>query len=214
MSSVLALAALTVAGVVVHREVSSRPARPATESPVYVEGWKSLVGGGLATGAASPRVQVVEFADFQCPACRSFNTTLVELERTYRGSLASVFVHFPLPQHREAIPAARAAECAALQRRFAEFRNTVFAQQDSLGVKNWSGVAIAAGVTDTATFNQCLTSDSSMARITAGLALGRTYGVRGTPTVIVNGWRFRTTPTLPELKTVIDQLLRGERPKL
>jgi protein-disulfide isomerase len=112
------------------------------------------------------------------------------------------------------MPAARAAECAALQGRFAEFRNATFSQQDSLGVKQWSIIAIDAGVADTATFNRCLAKDTSMPRITAGLTLGRTHGVRGTPTVIVNGWPFRATPTLPELKSVIDQLLRGERPRL
>jgi protein-disulfide isomerase len=126
--------------------------------------------------------------------------------------LATYFVHFPLPRHTFARPAARAAECASDQDRVLAFHDLLYEKQDSLGLKPWSSYASEAMVPDMTRFASCVTDTAIVARIEAGIALGKRLALRGTPTVLVNGWRFEHPPTQVELLQTIEALREGKQP--
>lgn len=195
-TTAVVVAAVAVAAANVHREFFHRAtvAVSTNAPPSYVRDWKDLVSAGTIVGDSTARVTIVEFADLECPGCREFHARIRELRASNTATVAVAFIHFPLPQHRFAIPAARAAECARAQGRFPAFVDLVFAKQDSLGLKAWTSYADESGVLDTATFKRCTTSTQPIPSVVAGLALGAKLGVRATPTVIINGWRFGSPP--------------------
>jgi len=151
-SLALSVCAIGMTGAVVHQEffrsraVSVRP----SAALEYVKGWNSLVGSGRLVGDSAARVTVVEFMDLECPFCRQLNSTLQTLKKTYRTGVAYEFVHYPLPGHRFASIAARAAECGAAAGRFTPIIDALYAQQDSFGIRPWAAYAANAGISDTA----------------------------------------------------------------
>jgi protein-disulfide isomerase len=156
-------------------------------------------------------VKVVEFADLECPGCRAFYTRTRELPPSIRSRFALIFIHFPLSMHRFAMPAARAAECARVEDKFASMVDVLFKKQDSLGLKSWGSYATEAGVRDTTAFARCVTNSSSLRIVDAGLASGKNIGVRATPTVIINGWRF-SSPPYDSLAALVTRFADGARP--
>ncbi len=155
---------------------------------------------------------IVEFVDLECPACRAFHVTLEEVLRTHPQDVSLLYVAYPLPIHRFALGAARAAECAHRYGRFREWVDVVYDKQDFLGLKSWGAYAKEAGLPDTATISGCATDPTPVGRIEGGLALGKKIHVMGTPTVIVNGWRFQYPPTKEELTNVVEAIAKGEGP--
>lgn len=201
---VLVLCALVVTGLLVRREMGAPEAAPPAQR---VADWREYASRGQRTGPASAPVTVVEFSDFQCPACR----VLAERLRTLRGEdpagLAVVFRHFPLPNHTLAEPAARASECAANQGRFEPFHDAVFAAQESLSDTAWAGLATRSGVPDLAAFRRCVAAGES-ARVREDVAAGMRLGLRVTPTLLINGKRVNGAPSLETLRGMIDEAAR------
>ena len=214
VSGLVAIAAVAIAAALVHREFFAKP-EPRTISiergpPTFLDNWEEIVPNGIVLGSASAMVKIVEFADLECPFCARFHRVIKDVLQAYPDSVALVFVHLPLKSiHRFANPAALAAECAAAEGRFSAFIDAVFEKQDSLGLKNWSGFAREAGIRDTANFERCRATLKKHARVDAGMALAEKLNITGTPTVIVNGWRFPTAPVDSQLRNVIRNLLDG-----
>jgi len=169
-----------------------------------------MVHDGVMVGDSAARVKIIEFSDLECPVCRRFQQTVRVVQAKYPKDVAVVFVHFPLPMHRFARPAARAGECAGNQ--FAAFVNLVYRKQDSLGLKPWTSYATEAGIRDTVPFAACVHATDPVPRIESGVALGLRMGIRGTPTIIVNGWRLQATPSEEELMRTVDALIAGKEP--
>jgi protein-disulfide isomerase len=138
-------------------------------------------------GPQGAKVTILEFADFECPACRQFEPTLRAARAKYPSDVAVVFRHWPLPYHHFALPAARAAECANAQGRFEAMHDLLYARQDSLGLKSFASFAADAGVADTAAFDVCNRSGGPVMALAADTTDARQLGGRGTPTVVVNG---------------------------
>jgi protein-disulfide isomerase len=134
------------------------------------------------------RIVITEFMDFQCAWCKRLIPRVDSIKREFAEEIAIVVHHFPLDNHRWAIPAAIAAECAHRQDRFAAMYRLLFAQQDSFGLKTWTTYAVEAKVPDMKAFETCssLPADS-FPRIASGRELGQRTGVTGTPTVWING---------------------------
>jgi len=175
---------------------------PAAQTESRVENWKRLLEIGTRIGRTSAPIQVVEFADFECPACRRLHEAYSALPSGLRDSVALTYVHFPLSYHRYAIPAARVSECAGQQGRFAEMHDALYGGQQSFGVRAWLDFAREAGVLDSAAFSRCAAQETPVPAVQTGLTEGRALRVDGTPTLIVNGWRVDApldTPRLAEL---------------
>ena len=81
-------------------------------------------------GPADAKIKMVEFSDFQCPACRYAELPLHQIDVLYGGKIRFIFKHYPLRMHEWAKPAAVAAECAGRQGKFWEYHDRLYAKQD------------------------------------------------------------------------------------
>jgi protein-disulfide isomerase len=165
---------------------------------------------GIAMGREDAPVLIHEFADFQCPACAQFaqfGTPLIKERYVDTGTVR--YVHYDLPLvsiHPHAFVAARAGRCADEQGGFWEYHDELYAHQ-----RSWSGVddvvpllvqyAGAVGL-DRAGFERCLRSARHADEITRNMRLAESLGVRGTPTIFINGQRAEIR-TLEELEGMI-----------
>lgn len=114
--------------------------------PTKVENWREYAARGHRQGPRDAAVTIVEFADFQCPVCRSVAPILKSIRERYPGDVALVFRHFPLSSHEHALPAARASECAAELGQFWSFHDALFTQADSIGKMSWVRFGSQAGI--------------------------------------------------------------------
>lgn len=215
LTVLLCLSAVTLAGSVAWREFRSpRPwqASSALRSlPEYIPAWERSLAVGIRVGVESASVTVVEFTDLECPACRRFQNVIREILQENPRDVALIFVHTPLPGHRFAMQAARAAECAEREGRFFPMVEAIFAKQDSIGIKSWGSFALEAGIPDSASISNCAQDPRPVDRIEAGVALAQELGVNATPTVLVNGWKF-LGPTKGMLARAIEAARHGKSP--
>jgi protein-disulfide isomerase len=212
-SWVLVLCAVATTVLVVRREFSQgATALPTNRQATYVEEWRDALATGVRSGSPDAPVQVVEFGDFQCPYCARFDATARAMLEKYPDQIAFTFVHLPLPQHEFAEPAARAAECAEAQGHFKGMRSLLFDKQPEFGAVAWTDLAIRIGVPDIALFDACMNDRQPLARIEGAKALADRMGILGTPTIIVNGWKWPGTPSAEDIDKIVDNVLGGREP--
>lgn len=213
ISTLMAIAALGVAAAFVHREFfPSRTNRSDVNTLTFVRDWENILDAGIRSGPSTGRVTLIEFTDLECPYCRNFHQNLRSLQQRYPNDVSHLFVHYPLSIHRFAEQAARAAECAERAGRFGAFIDVVFQKQDSIGLKTWTDFAHEAGIRDTSAIDRCVEGGEAAQRVQSDRTVGDRFGVSGTPTVIINGWRFAGTPSDVDLFTTVEALLAGKRP--
>ncbi|MEN9337999.1 MAG: hypothetical protein RIQ41_313 [Candidatus Parcubacteria bacterium] len=153
-------------------------------------------------GTLGAKVTLVEFGDFQCPACGAYEPVVRKVLADNAGSVTLVFKHFPLTQiHQNALLAAKASEAAALQGRFWEMHDMLYDNQTE-----WSGALNARDIIlgyatklglDVAKFTQDLASEDIEKKIVAEYKEGVALGVQGTPTFFLNG-KMISNPTSVE----------------
>ncbi|HEX8394770.1 MAG TPA: thioredoxin domain-containing protein [Longimicrobium sp.] len=186
-TAIMVLCAVTVTSLVIRRELFT----PAAASAVVnaetrtIADWRSYVEGHRI-GPQDASVTIVEFSDFECQFCRAAASRLRALQEKYPRDVALVYRHYPLPYHKNAVPAAKASVCAARQGRFREYHDALFAQQDSLGAVPWARLATEAAVPDEAAFEACFRSSGPDSEIERDREAGSRLGVQGTPAILVN----------------------------
>ncbi len=155
-------------------------------APRKVAEWRDILRDAISEHAGADSPVVIEFADFECPFCARFQREfeLASSETDERFTYA--FLHFPLPMHRFARPAARAAECAHKQGRFRELKRLLFSTQDSLGLMPWRQLAERAGVGDLAAFDECLLERNTDSLVTHRARWAEGLRIEGTPAVLVD----------------------------
>lgn len=209
LTLVLTAAAVAVAALLIRREFfPPTPQRLAT----YAEDWRDDLPMTRVFGNPEAQVIIVAFSDLECPFCRNFHHSMRTALARHPDKVGFVFVHFPLPVHTQALEAARAAECAAAVGHFGEALDYIFANQDSLGKRDWTWFAEGAGVTDASTFDECMAVTTTPEQVQLGLTLGAARGIRGTPTVYLNGWRYGGTPMDVDFQRAVDELVAGRKP--
>lgn len=138
-------------------------------------------------GVASSTVTVVEFSDFQCPACQAAQATVSDVLAQYGGSIRFEYRHFPLTSiHRYAFRAAVASECAADQGKFWEYHDRLFREQPNFAEKDLVAYAQELGL-DVEPFRACLKSDDPAQRVKDDVAEAARRKLQGTPTFFING---------------------------
>jgi len=212
LSLVLGLAAVSIAGVELHREFAPRAPERGANPARYQSDWRNMLPAARFIGDRDAPITIVEFMDLQCPFCRRFNSAVAAARATYPNQIATAFVHFPLAGHGQAHAAAHAVECAGTFGKFATTVDVLFENQPFLGKRPWSAFAAGAGVADTAAFAKCMADSTTSGNIDVGLALGKKIGITGTPTIFLNGWRYVGAPSDTELVRAVGDLLAGKRP--
>ena len=172
------------------------------------------VGASPILGKSEAPVTLVAYSDFQCPYCAQASPQMQELQARYPDQVRVVFKHFPLSFHKAAQPVAVASMAAQEQDRFWAFHDAVFADYQSLTGTREQILEIAerAGL-DVARFERDLEANRSRyeARVTADQQQGKQLGVRGTPTLYLNGKCVRDR-SVAGLSRMVDSALReGKR---
>lgn len=142
-------------------------------------------------GPDTAKVKIVEYADFQCPACAAAHPAVSQLLADYPNDVQLTFKHFPLSSiHPNALSAAKAAEAAGLQGKFFEMSDLLFQNQST-----WSRNSRAEDIfveyasslgLDVEKFKTDMNDATIAAKIRSNYAEGVQKQVRGTPTFFVN----------------------------
>ena len=188
--------------------IASRPtaaARPLGPDPERT--YSLPIEGSPAKGPADAPITIVEFADYQCPFCARSEGLVEEVLKAYPTQTRFVYKHFPLTaNHPQALPAALAAAAAQRQGKFWEMHAILFANQRALSPEQIDGYARQLGL-DMDRFKADMASEEVKAQVEADRRLARRAGVRGTPTVFVNG-RLVQDRTVDGYRKLIDALLK------
>ena len=155
-------------------------------------------------------VTVIEYTDFQCPACGAYYPIVKQLLQDMEGKFALVIRHYPLVQiHSNALGAARAAEAAARQGKFFEMYDMLFSKQSE-----WSAAAephasifpAYAGRIglDVDRYRTDVADASIDDKINQDKASGNGLGVAGTPTFYVNGEKIANPKSLEDFRTLLE----------
>ena len=139
-----------------------------------------------ARGGVNAPVTIVEFTDFQCPACAAMHPVLDEVLKSYGDKVRFVVRDFPLNQHEWARKAAEAANAANAQGKFFEYIAILFKNQKALDVPSLKKYASELGL-DRAKFDAALDRGVYAAEVKHDVEDGEMYGVGSTPTIFING---------------------------
>ncbi len=169
-----------------------------------------------AFGPKTAAVQIYEYTDFACPACRAAYGRVEELLKLYDGSIAVSLKHYPLTGiHKWSFLAAAYADCAGEQGKFREYSALLFESQELWGkaaerpaVFNDYGERLEL---DPAVFDACLNAPKTSQRIKLDMAEGDLKSVNSTPTFFINGKRAVGTRQLNDRIFVLSDLLSKER---
>jgi protein-disulfide isomerase len=165
-------------------------------------------------GNTDAKVTLVEYGDFQCPACGQYYPTVEQVYEKYQGQISFQFRHFPLTSiHPNAFAASRAAEAAGKQDKFFEMYRQLFSTQEawsdsSSPSKIFEGYAKTIGL-DVAKYKTDFASTVVNDAIQADLSAGEKLGVNSTPTFVIDGKIIKNpNATLADFSKVIDEAIK------
>ena len=166
-----------------------------------------LSADSYRTSTASAAVTMVNFGDFQCPACGAYHSVVKQLETKYKDTLTVVFRHFPLSIHPNAVPAAMAAEAAGKQGKFWEMHDKLYeAQSEWSDEKKTEDIFISYAKDmglDAERFKKDLTDGELQKRINRDVTDANTLGINATPTFYVNNIKIANPASLAEFDAII-----------
>lgn len=158
-------------------------------------------------GDRNSKVALVEYADFQCPACKAWEPAVKEMIKDSGDNFVFVYRYFPLSQiHQNALGAAKAAEAAARQGKFWEMHDALYANQDAWGSaldaneyfkKYAQGMAL-----DMNKFEADINDKTVEERILSDMKEGNKVGIQGTPTFYLNGSKL-SAGSFDEMKKIL-----------
>ena len=165
---------------------------------------------GYKIGSDSAKVKVVEFSDFECPACKEAEPAIKNVISSNGDNVQFIYRHFPLPQHLNGKIAAAFAEAAGEQGKFWEAHDKLFETQNE-----WSNLSdptdfyliIAKELNlDEEKIKKVLSANQYSEKIQADINEGNSLGVNSTPTFYVNG-KKATLTSFSDLQTAVEAAL-------
>ncbi|PIZ77260.1 hypothetical protein COY06_00775 [Candidatus Peregrinibacteria bacterium CG_4_10_14_0_2_um_filter_41_8] len=174
----------------------------------------ALTDADIMKGNPAAQTVLMEYADFQCPACAAYSGLVKQVEQEYGDKINIVYRNFPLTQiHANALSSAKAAEAANHQGKFWEMHDRLYIKQ-----QDWSSEAnvqdIFLGYAEDLGLNkdQFLVDYDSAdveAKVKRDIRTGNLLGVGGTPTFFVNGELIPNPHGLEEFKAVLDAKIQA-----
>jgi len=152
---------------------------------------------------------LIEYSDFQCPACGSYYPILKKITEDLGAKVRFAYRHFPLPQHKNAKLAATVAEAAGKQGKFWEMHDLIFQNQSDWSEEKNAAVLFAKYAKDIgldlARFQTDIASDEIKAKIENDYKSGVKAGVNSTPSFFLNGKKMDNPRNYDEFKNAIEQ---------
>jgi len=201
LTMLVGLSALVLAGLTIR----DRFAYEAGNEPQVVSDWHRFAEGPTY-GKRGSTVTLIQFSDFQCPACRNLNLTLQALLEESEPDVLVYYRHYPITRiHPYARDAAVAAECAHLQGRFEAYHDILYERQDSISSDRLLHWAETAGIPDRRAFEDCVAGSSAvLARLRSDSVAATELQVRSTPTLLINGRVVVGAPSPESLRALVD----------
>jgi protein-disulfide isomerase len=164
------------------------------------------------TGDPKAKVVIVEYSDFQCPSCAMLQPTVHQFLDVFKGKIRVIYKYYPLKMHKNAMPAAHAADCAAAQDQFWPYHDQLFKTQTAwapLADATTSFMAIAQDVKlDIPKFTACYTDPSRVAAIEQDVKEAQARQVAATPTFFIGDERLVGTVFATDGARAINRALR------
>lgn len=169
----------------------------------------ALAAAEHVLGDAHAKLTLLEYGDYECPACIQAEPMLRHLVATHPGRLCLVFRHFPLMEvHPNAERAAEAAEAAAAQGRFWPMHHLLFAQTGHLTPAALAGCAQSLGL-DMNRFNAEMADRIYTQRVQEHRRAGEHDGLRATPAFFLNGRSVDVSFGLEKLDDAVQAALKA-----
>jgi len=164
-------------------------------------------------GNKEAKVVLVEYSDFQCPACAYYQPLFKKLSEEFGDKITFAYRHFPLRQHQNARLAAYAAEAAGRQNKFWEMHDLIFENQNRWENRGdaeniFTGYARTLGL-DIDEFKNGLSSKEIKDKVENDYQSGIRSNVNATPTVFLNGEKIKVPPNYDELQNIINEALKN-----
>lgn len=165
-------------------------------------------------GERDAKTTLIEYSDFQCPACRAYWPLVKQAAQEFPDQIAIVYRHFPLAQHKNAKGAAQASEAAARQGKFWEMHNLLFENQKEWEQKPnpqelFEKYAQDAGL-DLEKFKSDLASREIEEKVQTDYRSGLAASVNSTPTFFLNGQKLETPKSYEEFKKIIEDATKNQ----
>jgi protein-disulfide isomerase len=164
------------------------------------------IGNSPVKGDVKAPVTIFEFSDFQCPYCSKLQPTLRQVLDAYPGKVKLVFKNFPLSFHKQANNAAKASLAAGEQGKYWEMHDKIFEKFNKLTEKSFAEFATELGL-DTNKFAADFGSNKYDGQIQQDMQIAKKVGVRGTPTLFING-KLQQGRSFDDFKRTIEGLLK------
>jgi protein-disulfide isomerase len=164
-------------------------------------------------GPANAPVTVVEYGDYECPACGAADPIVNLVQQHFGARLRLVFRHFPLSQvHPNAEGAAESAEFAGAHGLFWEMHDGIYENQDRLGLPLLLALVEALGLSGL-DLRAALEIGTYAPKVRKDFRSGVRSGVNGTPTFFINGVRHDGSFAFEDLVAAIElQVYAGTQP--
>ena len=191
-----------------------------SSTPVSQENQKLLevVSDDYIKGNKDASVTIVEYLDFECEACGAYYPLVKQLAEEFKNDVRFVNRYFPLPGHKNGLPAALAVEAAGKQGKYWEMHNILFDNQKNWGEKQSPDPAIFEGYAKQIGLNmdqykKDVGSNEVKERVNRDKNSGTKLGVSGTPTFFLNGEKIPNPKTPEDFKTFINAaILKAPKP--
>jgi protein-disulfide isomerase len=186
-------------GVLLARQFNLGPVRPAPDFRTF--------------GPASASIQIYEYTDFACPACRHAALALDEMIKIYGDRLRLSFKHYPLTgMHPWSMAAAAYADCAGEQGKFKDYAALLFESQEKWGRAAERPAEFETFARQLALdwdkMQACSEAPATQQRVKLDMAEGNLKGVNATPTFFINGKRAVGGGQLLDHARKFDSLLK------
>jgi protein-disulfide isomerase len=186
-------------------EVKSAPPPPIADNKRRQVTTDGLPSKGNTT---NPKITIVECSDFDCPFCSRATGIVDQVMKEYGDKVAFYFRHYPLPMHKNAEPAHRAAIAAGNQGKFWEMHDLLFADKSKRSEADFEAFATQIGL-DVAKFKKDWAAPATAQKVKDDMAQCQKNEVRGAPGFLINGRLMSGAQPFPRFKTVLDEELKG-----
>lgn len=163
-------------------------------------------------GDPKAQVTVVEYSDFQCGYCARAANQVADFLKDYKGKVKFFYKQFPLSFHKWAEEASIASLCVYDQsnEKFWKFHDAIFEKQGEIKVadakKTLEELARGLGV-DMKKYNECVKSEQAKRRVVSDMEEGKSIGVSGTPTFVVDGFVISGGANIKAIRNAVDYRL-------
>ena len=163
-------------------------------------------------GNKDASITLIEYSDFQCPACKTYAPMIKKLSEEYKDNIKVVYRHYPLPQHKNAKAAAYGAEAAGKQGKFWEMHDLLFEKQEE-----WSNEGDITEKLSIFAESLGLNKDEWRAdyesqevkdAVNADVTLANMINLSSTPTFLLNGEKI-TIRNYEDIKSKVEEKLKS-----